>query len=103
MVGAPGDRSGAGGEPGAAPATFLLTTHPALTIRGVGRGDTLRAVRRAFPRAREWFVLGRTRVLRLGPTVLAGVKDGHVRLLAVFDRERVPGPAAIRRWLRRSA
>ena len=103
LIGVPGDRSGTGGSPGSRPATFLLTTHPALTFRGIGRGDSRAAVRRAFPRARVWFVLGRTQVLRLRPTVVAGVRDGRVRLLAVFDTARVPGAAAVRAWLRRSA
>jgi hypothetical protein len=103
MIGLPGDRSGGGGEPGNAPATFLLTTHPALTIAGVGRGSSPAQLRRAFPRAREWFVAGRTRVVRLRPTVIAGVKDGRVRLLAVFDRARVRDARAVRAWLRRSA
>lgn len=103
MVGLPGDRSGAGGGPGGQRATFLLTTHPALTYRGIGRGATRRGLRRAFPAAREWFVIGRTHVMRLRPGVIAGVKDGRVRLLAVFDPAKVRGVRAAAGWLRRSA
>lgn len=103
MVGVPGDRSGTSGGPGKGRATFLLTTSPALTFKGVGRGDTARALRAAFPHARPWFVIGTTRVTRLRPGVVAGVKDGRVRLLAVFDPANVRGIGAVRGWLRRSA
>jgi hypothetical protein len=102
MVGVPGDRSGMEGGPGTGRAMFLLTTSPALAFRGVARGAPRRVLRDAFPRAREWFVIGHTHVLRLRPGVIAGVKDGRVRLLAVFDAERVRRAGAARDWLRRS-
>jgi hypothetical protein len=103
MVGVAGDRSGLSGGPGQQPAIFLLTTHRSLKLRGVGRGATSGALRRAFPGARTWFVMGHTHVLRLGGGLLAGVKDGRIRLLAVYDTAQVRGRASVHDWLRRSA
>ncbi len=103
-VGVDGDRSGVEGGPGDDPALFLLTTHEKLRARGVGRGATSGALRKAFPKARKWFTLGHTAYLRLGPAgLLAGVKDGRIRNLAVYDRKAVRGANAVKDWLRRSA
>lgn len=103
MVGIRGDRSGLAGGPGKNPAIFLLTTHRKLKVQGVGRGSTGAALRHAFPRAREWFVMGHTHVLRLRSGLLAGVKDGRIRLLAVYDPAKVRGAGSVHDWLRRSA
>jgi hypothetical protein len=104
MVGVRGDRSGVEGGPGDDPALFLLTTHEKLRARGVGRGATSGALRKAFPRAKTWFVLGTTHYLRLGPAgLLAGVKQGRVRNLVVYDVKRVRTKHAVQDWLRRSA
>jgi hypothetical protein len=103
MVGLAGDRSGVEGGPGDEPALFLLTTHEQLKTKGIGRGATGTALRQAFPKAREWFVLGHTHVFRLGRGVIAGVKESRVRLLAVYDTSKVRTVGAVRDWLRRSA
>lgn len=102
LVGIPGDRSGVEGGPSDEPVVFLLTTTPVLKARGVGRGAARRAVRRAFPRSRPLFVQGRTRVVRLRPGLLAGIRAGRVRFLAVYDPARVRSARALRDWLRRS-
>ena len=102
LVGVPGDRSGTEGGPSDDPVVFLLTTAPSLKARGIGRGAGRRAVRRAFPRARSLFVQGHTRVYRLRPGLLAGVRGGRLRFLAVFDPAKVRGSSALRDWLRRS-
>ena len=47
--------------------------------------------------------MGHTEILRLRPGLLAGVKDGRVRMLVVYDRRRVRGAGAVHGWLRRSA
>ena len=104
MVGMNNDRAGTEKDPGDDPALFLLTTHEKLTARGVGRGATNTALRKAFPKAREWFVLGTTHYLKLGPTgLLAGVKQGKVRNLVVYDARKVRTAGAVKDWLRRSA
>lgn len=102
LVGVPGDRSGIQGGPSEEPVVFLLTTAAAHKARGVGRGASRRALRKAFPRARRLFVQGRTAVLRVRPGVLAGVRGGRVRFLAVYDPARVKSRRALRDWLRRS-
>ncbi|MDX6666138.1 MAG: hypothetical protein QOG68_2344 [Solirubrobacteraceae bacterium] len=104
MVGLRGDRSGVAGGPGHDPAVFLLTTHRTLKLHGgIGRGTRAAAVRAAFPRAREWFVAGRTHIVRLGSGLLAGIRHGHVRMLVVYDPVLVHGAGAVLGWLRRSA
>jgi hypothetical protein len=104
MVGLPGDRSGRSGAPGQSPALFLLTTSARLaTARGVARGSSAGALRRAYPRSRAWFVAGHTRVWRLAPGFVAGVKDGRVRFVAAYSPGRVRSAEAVRGWLRRSA
>src|SRR5204862_7498394 len=85
LVGIPGDRSGLEGGPSGDPVVFLLTTAVAHKARGVGRGAPRSAVARAFPHARALFVQGHTRVVRLRRGVLAGVRTGRVRFLAVYD------------------
>jgi len=103
LVGLPGDRSGLSGGPGDDPARFLLTTSAKLrTAKGVGRGDSAAAVRRAYPGAREWFVQGYTHVSRIGQGFLVGIKDGRVRFLAAYDAGRIHSANAVRDWLRRS-
>jgi hypothetical protein len=102
LVGVLGDRTGIEGGPSDQPVVFLLTTSAALRTRGVGRGSSERALLRAFPRARRWFVQGRTRVLRLRRGLLAGVRHGVVRELVVFDPARVRGAGAVREWRRRA-
>ncbi len=102
LVGIPGDRSGLEGGPSEEPVVFLLTTARVHTARGVGRGASRRSMRRAFPHARSLFVQGKTRVYRLRPGVLAGVRAGRVRFLAVYDPKKVRRAPALRDWLRRS-
>jgi hypothetical protein len=102
LVGIPGDRSGTEGGPSDEPVVFLLTTAASHKARGVGRGDGRRAVRRAFPRARALFVQGHTHVFRLRPGLLAGIRGGRLRFLAVYDPAKVRGTRALRDWLRRS-
>lgn len=103
MVGLPGDRSGDTGAAAGDPVRFLLTSSPAYAARGIARGATRAALERAWPHAREWFVIGRTQVLVLRPGLIAGVRFGRVRLLAVYDTRHVRGRAAVSDWLRRSA
>jgi RNase P protein component len=102
LVGVPGDRSGTEGGPSDEPVVFLLTTAKAQKARGVGRNASSRVLRRAFPRARRLFVQGHTYVMLLRPGVLAGLRDGRVRFLAVFEPRRVNTSRALRDWLRRS-
>jgi hypothetical protein len=103
LVGLPGDRSGTDGSPGDDPVLFLLTTNAKLaTKRGVARGSAARAVARAYPHAREWFVQGHTHVQRAAAGLLVGVNAGRVRFLAAYDTKRIHGAGAVRGWLRRS-
>ncbi len=102
LAGVPGDRSGIEGGPGPGATALLLTTRREMTARGIGRGDSDRALRRAFPHARRWFVQGHTSVLRLRSGVLAGVRHRRVRFLAAYDPGQVAGARAMRDWLRRS-
>jgi hypothetical protein len=102
LVGIPGDRSGLSGGPSDEPVVFLLTTAAAQRARGVGRGAQQSMVTRAFLHARRLFVQGHTRVVRLRSGVLAGIRAGRVRFLAVYDPAKVRGARALRDWLRRS-
>jgi hypothetical protein len=102
MVGLPGDRSGSSGGPTDDPVVFLLTTSSALRSHGIGRGSAAGALLGAFPRARARFTQGTTRVYALARGLLAGVRSGRVRFLAVYDPARVRGDRALRDWLRRS-
>ena len=103
LVGMRNARSGEG-DPGDDPALFLLTTHERLQARGVGRGASRGALREAFPKLEEWFVMGTTHYMRLGPAgLLAGVKQGRVRNLVVYDVKQVRTRRAVQDWLRRSA
>jgi hypothetical protein len=103
LVGQPGDRSGgARAIDDDAPAVMVLATHPAFAVHGVHRGDRARALRAASPHRRLLFRQGATRVYRLGPGELAGVRDGRVRFVAVYDRGAIRTARALRAWLRRS-
>lgn len=102
-VGLAEDRSGDAGAGDADPALVLLTTSRAFRARGIGSGVSLRALRRAFRGAvRRYTVNGRAvwQLSRRSP-ILAGVKNGRVAWLAVYDRERVRTLAALRGYLRR--
>jgi hypothetical protein len=106
LVGVPGDRSGAreiDGD-GAAPVVFLLTTNMAYATRGIARGARASALRRAYPHARRVLRQGRTRVLALTRRrgLIAGVRAGRVRFVAVYDAGRIRTRRALAEWLRRS-
>jgi hypothetical protein len=107
LAGQRGDRSGELGEGSSRPTLLALTTSAAFQYRGVGRGATLRALRRALPRARRAFAYGRGRTVlylaRPRSAVLLGVRGGRVRFLAVRDRRAVSGRRTLRGFLRRAA
>jgi hypothetical protein len=104
LVGQSADRSGDFGAGDDAPAVVVLTTSPQHKLHRVGPGAAVRALRRAFPRARSRLTLGRTRVLETsrGSGVLVGVRGGRVRYLATYDRRAVRTTAALRSLLRRA-
>ncbi len=105
LVGLPGDRSGEAGEDPAAQVEFLLTTHTAYRVRGVGRGAPSSAVRRAFPRRRARVRYGRTIVLETARRsgVLLGLRGGRVRYLVVTSARVANDVRALRSWLRRAS
>jgi hypothetical protein len=94
-----GDRSGDLGSDDGAPAVLLLTTDPGFGTRGVRAGSRASALRRAFPRSRSLTRVGRTRLVALRPPagLVAGVRGGRVRFLAVYDRSALRTAAAVRR------
>src|SRR3954454_22564510 len=103
LVGQPGDRSGgARAVDDAAPAVMVLATHPAFAVHGLHRGDPPRALRAPAPQRRLLFRQGATRVYRVGIGELAGLRDGRVRFVAVYDRRAIVSARALRAWLRRS-
>ena len=83
---------------------MILTTNRAYRLAGVARGSGAPAFHRAFPRARALLREGATRVWTCAPgsDVVFGLRAGRVRYLAVYDRSRAPGRAALAGLLRRS-
>lgn len=102
MVGQTDDRSGEQGFDPAAASTLLVTTHRGYRLGGVGPGVAQRLVRRAFPRARRRTRIGSTRVLELRSGVLAGVRRGRVRYLAVASAATLRDTRLLRGLLRRA-
>jgi hypothetical protein len=103
LVGQPGDRSGGSSAiDDAAPVVMVLTTRTGIAVHGVGRGTRARALRAAAPHRRALFTQGATRVYALAGGELAGLRDGRVRFVAVYDRTAIPSARALRAWLRRS-
>lgn len=77
-------------------AGLVATTARGHSARGIRRGSSLRALRRAYPRARHvdarnW-ASGR---------LVFGVKRGRVRFAAVVERRVIGNPRLLRRYLRR--
>jgi hypothetical protein len=100
LAGQRGDRSGELGAGGPRRTVIAFTTSPAFRYRGARPGVR----RRALPRARRAFRLGRTAVYvaRRRPAVILGVRGGRVRFLAVRDRAAVRGRRSLRGYLRRA-
>lgn len=102
-----GRSSAAGAAPSAAqkaPTVMVLTTNAGYRLRGIARGTGAGAFHRRFPRARALLRQGATRVwsIRPGADVIAGLRRGRVRFLAVYDRRTLRRPSALARMLRRS-
>jgi hypothetical protein len=104
LAGQASDRSGELGVGAAEQTVMLVSSSRAFRYRGVGRGSSVRRLRRKLRRARRVTRYERTRVwsARPGSRVLFGVRGRRVRFVAVRDRAAVRGRAAIRRYLRRA-
>jgi hypothetical protein len=83
---------------------MLLTTNAGYQMNGVGRAAEAGVFHGRFPDARFLLRQGRTRVWALGAgsPVIAGLRKGRVRYLAVYDRRAIPTRAQLRRTLRRA-
>lgn len=77
-------------------AGLIATTARGHRVRGVRRGSSLRALRRAYPRARRVDA----RNWQSGRIVF-GVKRGRVRFVAAVERRVIGDPRLLRRYLRR--
>jgi hypothetical protein len=104
LAGQRGDRSGELGEGGPRRTLIALTTSRAFRHRGIGPGATLRALRRALPRARRALRYGRTAVFltRRRSPILLGVRRARVRFVAVRDRRALRGRSVLRSYLSRA-
>ena len=104
-AGQPTERSGDFGTGEAEPTRLVLATNRAFRARGVGPGSTLRALRRAFPRARRRFTVNTKTLYTLTHTgrVVAGARRGRIVYLAVYDRTRIRTLAALKAYLRRGS
>ncbi|HEU4979268.1 MAG TPA: hypothetical protein VFT42_10265 [Solirubrobacteraceae bacterium] len=100
LVGERGDRSGTLGS-GDEPAVMVLTTRAEYRLRGIGRGASLRALRRAFPRARH---IRGTSAWAAAPRSpwLFGISARRVRYLAVYDRRAIRSHRGLALLLRRA-
>ena len=83
---------------------FAATTAPGHRRSGVGRGTSLKALRRTFPKLR--IVL--PGVYRVGGSrtqqhLLFGVRKGKVTFVAVADSKLIASRKALRTQLRRAA
>lgn len=105
LVGLRSDRSGSPGVSSDDPVVMVLTTHRAYRHRGIGRGSSLRALRRALPRARRLMRRGRSGEVWLArprSAVVLGVRSGRVTFLAVHDSAAIRSRSALGRHLTRS-
>lgn len=105
LVGERNDRSGTLGNGGAAPAVILITTNQGFSLRGrhaVSVGSTARALRAAFPRARRLMKTGLTVAYRTSGSVIVGMRDGHVRYIAVYDPRTIRNRKALADYVRRA-
>jgi hypothetical protein len=104
LAGQASDRSGELGSGAAERTVMLVSSSRAFRYRGIGRGTSVRRLRRTLRRARRVTRYERTRVFVARPRsrVLFGVRGRRVRFVAVRDRAAVRGRSAIRRYLRRA-
>jgi hypothetical protein len=97
----------AGATPGTgsnAPVAMILTTNPGYALNGIRRGSAASALRARFPNAHSVLRQRRTRVWTVTPGagLIAGVRMGRVRYLAVYDRRAIRTRGALARILRRA-
>jgi hypothetical protein len=85
-------------------AVMVLTTSAGYELGAIRRGTGATAFHRRFPAGRPILRQGATRVwtIQPGKGVIAGLRRGRVRFLAVYDRRSVRGRAALAAMLRRS-
>lgn len=79
-------------------ATLITTSARGHRMRGIRRGSSLRALRRAYPSARR--LSGPYWATDRSGRLVVGMKRRRVRFVAVVDNRAIPGPAALRRYLR---
>jgi hypothetical protein len=107
LVGQPGDRSGEGGGAGAGdePTTLVYTDSQAYRYRRVRPGLGAGALRSRWRRAVVRLRMGRVTIYAPGRTspVIAGVRGGRVRWLAVYDRSSIRARGTLREYLLRTA
>lgn len=80
-------------------AGLVATTAAGHRARGIRRGSSVRALRRAYPRARR--VDGRFFATDRRTRLVFGVKRGRVRFVAVVEGRAIGRPGLVRRYLRR--
>ena len=106
LVGQAGDRSGEEGDAGAGdePTTLVYSDSEAYRYQRVRPGLGTTALRRRWRRAVVRLRMGRVRIYaptRTSP-VIAGVRAGRVRWLAVYDRSSIRAAADLREYLLRT-
>jgi hypothetical protein len=80
-------------------ATMALTDSSFYRVEGVGVGSTLRSLRARFPLARQRLTIGPVGVWWLGKSTIAGVQDGRVVYLGIYDRRALPTLGAVSSYL----
>jgi hypothetical protein len=80
-------------------ATMVLTDGPFYRVDGVRVGSTLRSLRARFPLARQRLTIGPVGVWWLSKSTIAGVQDGRVVYLGIYDRGALPTLDAVSSYL----